>query len=112
MNIMYVVVTERTAEIGLKKSLGAKQSDILNEFLIEAVLITILGGVMGILFGAFLAWIVSLIAIAGGLEWGFTLPLYAIALGVGVSAAVGLTFGVLPARAAANLDPVAAMRYD
>ena len=112
MNIMYVVVTERTSEIGLKKALGARQSDILNEFLIEAILITILGGAAGIAFGAFLAWVVSLIAQAGGLEWNFALPLYAIALGVGVSAVIGLVFGVLPARAAAKLDPVEAMRYE
>lgn len=112
MNIMYVVVTERTAEIGLKKALGAKQGDILKEFLIEAVLITILGGMMGVLFGAFLAWVVSLIAAASGLEWGLALPVYAIALGVGVSAAVGLAFGVLPARQASRLDPIEAMRYE
>lgn len=112
MNIMYVVVTERTAEIGLKKALGARQGDILNEFLIEAVLVTILGGIIGICFGAALAWVVSLIALSGGLKWEFALPLYAIALGVGVSAAIGLVFGVLPAKAAAKLDPVEAMRHE
>src|SRR3989344_4927646 len=102
MNIMYVVVTERTAEIGLKKALGAKQSDILNEFLIEAVLVTVLGGIMGICFGSFLAWIVSLVAMKGGLAWGFSVPVYAILLAVGVSAAIGIGFGVLPARQAAK----------
>ena len=112
MNIMYVVVTERTAEIGLKKALGATQSDILGEFLMEAVLVTILGGIAGILFGAFLGWVVSLIATATGLEWAFSVPLYSIALGVGVSALIGIGFGVLPARSAAKLDPVEAMRYE
>ena len=62
MNIMYVVVTERTAEIGLKKALGAKNSDILNEFLIESILVTVIGGIIGILFGALLGWLISLIA--------------------------------------------------
>ena len=62
MNIMYVVVTERTAEIGLKKALGAKNSDILKEFLIESILVTVLGGIIGILFGTVLSWLVSLIA--------------------------------------------------
>lgn len=112
MNIMYVVVTERTAEIGLKKALGAKPSDILNEFLIEAVLITAIGGAAGVAFGSFLGWIVSVIATASGLEWAFAVPLYAIGLGLGVSSAIGITFGVLPARSASKLDPIEALRYE
>ena len=112
MNIMYVVVTERTAEIGLKKALGAKSSDILSEFLIESVLVTIVGGVVGILLGAFLSWMVSIVAVSAGLKWVYVLPLYAVALGVGVSAVIGISFGVLPARSASKLDPVEAMRYE
>jgi putative ABC transport system permease protein len=84
MNIMYVVVTERTSEIGLKKALGATQSTILTEFLIESVLVTVLGGIIGIAFGAFLGYIVSLAASAGGLAWNFIVPPYAIAIGFGV----------------------------
>ena len=112
MNIMYVIVTERTAEIGLKKSLGAKNSDILYEFLVEAALVTALGGIIGILLGAFLGWVVSLIASANGMEWVFTVPLYAIILAVSVSAAIGISFGVFPARSAAKLDPIEALRYE
>lgn len=112
MNIMYVIVTERTSEIGLKKALGARKSDILNEFLVEAVLVTILGGFLGILLGAGLGWLVSFIANASGLEWVFTVPLYAVVIAVSVSAAIGMAFGVLPARSAAKLDPVEAMRYE
>jgi putative ABC transport system permease protein len=112
MNIMYVVVTERTAEIGLKKALGAKPSDILSEFLLEAILVTILGGIVGILLGALLGWLVSVIATASGLEWTFVVPMYAVVLGFGVSATIGILFGVLPARSAAKLDPVEAMRYE
>lgn len=112
MNIMYVVVTERTAEIGLKKALGAREGDILSEFLIEAVLVTLLGGVIGIAFGALLGWVVSLIATGSNLKWTFTVPLYAVALGFGVSAGIGLIFGVLPARSASKLDPIEALRYE
>ncbi|MCX6797498.1 MAG: ABC transporter permease [Candidatus Doudnabacteria bacterium] len=112
MNIMYVVVTERTSEIGLKKALGAHQRDILYEFLIEAVLITLLGGAVGVAGGAFLGWLVSLIAKASGLEWSFVVPTYAILLGLGVAGGIGLIFGVLPARSASKLDPVEAMRYE
>lgn len=112
MNIMYVVVTERTSEIGLKKALGAKNKDILSEFLIESVLVTVLGGIIGIIFGAVLGWLVSLIAISSGLVWTFSVPFYAIVIGVGVSSAIGVGFGVLPARSAAKLDPIEALRYE
>ncbi len=112
MNIMYVVVTERTAEIGLKKALGATNRDILQEFLLESVLVTLIGGVIGISFGAALGWVVAKVAQAASLPWVFSVPAYAILLGFGVSAAIGLSFGVLPARSAARLDPVEAMRYE
>ncbi len=112
MNIMYVVVTERTAEIGLKKALGAKSSDILKEFLIESVLVTVLGGIIGILFGTLLSWLIAIIAGYAGLTWTFTVPLYAIVIAVGVSAVIGISFGVLPARSAAKLDPIEALRYE
>jgi putative ABC transport system permease protein len=112
MNIMYVVVTERTAEIGLKKALGATNANILNEFLIESILVTVLGGIIGILFGAFLSWIIYFIAIANGLTWTYTIPFYSIAIAVGVSGAIGISFGVLPARSAGKLDPIEALRYE
>jgi putative ABC transport system permease protein len=112
MNIMYVVVTERTSEIGLKKALGATEADILGEFLMEAVLVTLIGGGVGIMLGSFLGWVVSIVASLANLQWTFSVPLYAIALGVGVSAVIGIGFGVLPARSAAKLDPVEAMRYE
>jgi putative ABC transport system permease protein len=112
MNIMYVVVTERTAEIGLKKALGATNSDILNEFLIESVFVTVIGGIIGIILGAGLGWVVYFIAISNGLAWAFSVPLYAILIGVGVSGTIGISFGVLPARSAAKLDPIEALRYE
>jgi len=112
MNIMYVVVTERTAEVGLKKALGARGEDILSEFLVEAVLVTVAGGVIGIVLGSALGWLVSVIATAANLDWTFIVPPYAIAIGFGVSAAIGIGFGVLPARSAAKLDPIEALRYE
>lgn len=112
MNIMYVVVTERTAEIGLKKALGAKESDILKEFLTEAVIVTILGGIIGIGLGAFLGFAVALIAKSANLAWTFSVPTYAIILGFGVSAIIGISFGVFPAKSAAKMDPIEALRYE
>lgn len=112
MNIMYVVVTERTAEIGLKKALGARESDILNEFLIEAILVTVMGGIVGIAFGSLLGFLVHLIATSAHLAWAFSVPLYAIILAFGVSAVIGVAFGVLPARSAAKMDPIEALRYE
>ncbi len=112
MNIMYVVVTERTGEIGLKKALGAKNYNILQEFLIEAVLVTLFGGAIGIIFGSLLSWILTLVAINSGLAWTFTVPLYAIGIGFGVSALIGIGFGVLPALNAAKLDPIEALNHE
>jgi len=112
MNIMYVVVTERTAEIGLKKALGARESDILKEFLTEAILVTLFGGIIGIGLGAFLGFAVSLIAKSAQMAWTFSVPAYAIALGFGVSAIIGISFGVFPARSAAKMDPIEALRHE
>jgi ABC-type antimicrobial peptide transport system permease subunit len=112
MNIMYVVVTERTAEIGLKKAIGARESDILKEFLVEAVLVTILGGIIGIGLGSFLGFIISVIARSANLAWTFSVPIYAIVLAFSVSAIIGISFGVFPAKSAAKMDPVEAMRYE
>jgi putative ABC transport system permease protein len=112
MNIMYVVVTERTSEIGLKKALGAKESDILNEFLVEAILVTVLGGIVGIALGSLLGFVVSIIAQSAHLAWTFSVPIYAIIIAFGVSAVIGIGFGVLPARSAAKMDPIEALRYE
>ena len=113
MNIMLVSVTERTKEIGLRKALGATDGNILTQFLLEAVILTGLGGVIGIILGSSLSFITSvLITKYGGLDWRFTFPLGAAILGLGVSSFIGLVFGLYPAREAARKSPMEALRYE
>lgn len=105
MNIMLVSVTERTREIGLRKALGAKPADIRNQFLIEAVVLSGLGGVIGIILGIGIALII-------GRFFTTTVPLWSVALSFGFSVLVGVIFGVAPAIRAAKLDPIQALRYE
>lgn len=112
MNIMLVAVTERTKEIGLRKAVGAKERDILLQFLVESVLLTISGGIIGVTGAIFLGFL--LVSIAGKFLDGFSysLPVSSILLAVGMAAGVGLLFGIYPARRAALLDPIDAMRSE
>ena len=113
MNIMLVSVTERTREIGLRKAIGARERDILNQFLIESVMLTAAGGAIGIAIGTLITFLVSLGLSQGlNLDWQFAFPWGAAALGLMVSAAVGLVFGYFPARAAARKHPIEALRYE
>lgn len=112
MNIMYVSVTERTFEIGLRKSLGATKSDILWQFLSESVLLTVAGGVFGIIAGALFALGIYFIAVHYNFSWIYSIPISSIILAIGFSAAVGVFFGLYPARKAANMDPIEALRRE
>ena len=112
MNIMYVSVAERTFEIGLRKSLGAKKSDVLTQFLSEAVLVTLGGGIVGIIFGSIFAYIIYILATRFGFKWVYIISLQSILLSVGFSATIGLIFGLYPARRAANLNPIDALRKE
>ncbi len=112
MNIMYVVVTERIGEIGLKKALGARGRDILYEFLIEAVLLTLIGGVIGIIGGSFFAFLIAKFAESMGLAWKFIVPIWGVIISVSVSMIIGIVFGVFPARNAARLDPIVALNRE
>jgi len=113
MNIMLVSVTERTQEIGLRKALGATNKDILLQFLCEAILLTLTGGAIGIALGGSLSYLLALaLSTFYGLSWAFVLPLSAVFLGIGVSSAIGLVFGIYPARQAAKKDPIEALRYE
>ncbi len=113
MNIMLVSVTERTREIGLRKSLGATDRDILSQFLLEAILLTCIGGLIGIILGAILAFGIALIlSTALGINWQFIFPWNGAILGFTVSALIGLIFGGYPARQASKKSPIEALRYE
>jgi putative ABC transport system permease protein len=108
MNIMLVSVTERTREIGIRKAIGARKSDIIVQFLTEAVVLTALGGILGLTLG----WMISLLAGLVFPNLPTAVPLWAAVSGVMVSVGVGLFFGIWPAGRAARLDPVEALRYE
>jgi putative ABC transport system permease protein len=112
MNIMYVSVTERTREIGLRKAIGAKNADVLRQFLAEAVMLTTLGGAVGILLGILVTWIAISIINRFQSGWAFGVSLPGIELGLGVSMAIGIVFGYAPARRAARLNPIDALRRE
>lgn len=113
MNIMLVSVTERTREIGLRKAVGATEKNILAQFLLEAVFLTTTGGVIGIILGAALSFAVATaLSRFVGLNWTFSFPVLAAFLGFVVSAMVGLTFGLYPAREASKKNPIEALRYE
>jgi putative ABC transport system permease protein len=107
MNIMLVSVTERTREIGIRLAIGARATDVLTQFLIEALVLSATGGVIGIAVGLAITW--AVVAAAG---WALVVSWGTIALSFGVSAAVGVVFGYLPARRAAALEPIAALRHE
>jgi putative ABC transport system permease protein len=107
MNIMLATVLERTREIGIRRAIGARQADIIRQFLTEAVLISIIGGLIGILFGYSLS---KIIAAAAG--WSTDVTTASIAVAFGVSVGIGLLFGIYPAVQAAKLDPIEAIRYE
>ena len=112
MNIMLVSVTERTREIGLRKALGARKRDILIQFLTESSLLSLIGGIIGIMLGWLISFIVGRIAAANGTAFTPIVGLDAISLATIFSAAVGLFFGIYPANRAASLEPVEALRYE
>jgi putative ABC transport system permease protein len=107
MNIMLATVLERTREIGIRRAIGARQADIIRQFLMEAVLISILGGLIGIGFGFSLA-----IAIAKATGWQTVVTVTSIVVAFGVSVGIGMLFGIYPAVQAAKLDPIEAIRYE
>ena len=113
MNIMLVSVNERTREIGLRKAVGATTKNILIQFLVESVVLTLLGGLIGIVLGTGASFIISIIlSKIVSFNWDFIFPFSGALLGIGVSSAIGLIFGVYPARQAAKKSPIEALRYE
>jgi putative ABC transport system permease protein len=107
MNIMLMVVTERTREIGLRKALGARRTDIMAQMLTESVVLSVFGGIIGTILGAGIAF-----AIASFTPIPANVELWSVGLGIGITALVGLFFGIYPAMQAASLDPIEALRKE
>jgi putative ABC transport system permease protein len=107
MNIMLASVLERTREIGVRRAVGAKRRDILSQFIFESVLLSLLGGAIGVLVGISISWSVSTLS-----EWNTVVTSLSIFLAFGFSMAVGVIFGTYPALNAAKLDPIDALRYE
>ncbi len=113
MNIMLVNINERTREIGLRKAVGANNASIISQFLTETVVLTLTGGIIGILIGAFFSFMVYLVIAQGlGYQWDFIVTIPSILLGVGISMLIGMVFGSYPALKASKLSPVEALRYE
>jgi putative ABC transport system permease protein len=107
MNIVLATVMERTREIGIRRATGARWVDILRQFLIESVMISVTGGMIGVAFGFILSWLIARVA-----EWKTIVTTESVVVAVGVSLMVGILFGIYPARKAARIDPIEALRYE
>ena len=107
MNIMLASVTERTQEIGIRRAIGAKRRQIIGQFLIETIVLSTVGGLIGIAIGVSLPWLITRYS---GMPT--VVPLYSIGLSIGISMAVGIVFGLYPAIRAARLDPIEALRHE
>jgi len=107
MNIVLATVLERTREIGIRRATGARRTDIVRQFLLESVLISIGGGIAGIAFGYLLSWVIAKTA-----DWKTIVTMTSIVIAFGVSVVVGVVFGIYPAQKAASIDPIEALRYE
>ena len=112
MNIMLVNIKERTREIGLRKALGAKPKNILRQFLVEAITITLLGGLAGIILGSGLAILIAVIMHSLSYSWDLTISVKSIFMAVAVASIIGIIFGYYPAKKAAKMNAIEALRYE
>ncbi|MFZ6015151.1 MAG: ABC transporter permease [Patescibacteria group bacterium] len=113
MNIMFVTVTERTREIGLRKAVGARPGDILSQFLVEAVVLCIIGGIVGVMAGIAISWLgIQALRAFESENWIFMIPWDGVVMGLGVSTAIGIIFGYIPAKRAADKNAIRALQYE
>ncbi len=112
MNVMYVIVNERTSEIGLRKAVGAKYKDIMLQFLVESILITSAGGIAGSILGSIISYIIAISANSSGIDWNFVLPFRAFLVAGLFSLIFGIVFGTTPAKKAARMDPIQALIHE
>jgi len=112
MNVMLIAVNQRVREVGLRKAVGARNSEIVSQFLIESATIASLGGIIGIIFGVFLALVASIIIQALDYYWPLIISPASILVAFGVSALIGIIFGIYPARKASRISPMEALRYE
>ncbi len=112
MNIMLIAVNERVQEIGLRKSVGAKTKDIVSQFLVESVILTLLGAIIGILAGGLISFLIAVVAIQLDYAWDFVITPFSVFLSCSIAFLIGISFGYYPAKKAASLDPIEALRYE
>jgi putative ABC transport system permease protein len=112
MNIMLITVNERTFEIGLRKAVGATNKNVILQFLTESVVVTMFGGIIGIIFGFLVSYIAAKVMVYLGYKWDFVVTINSIIVAVGVAAGIGLLFGIYPAYKASKMNPIEALRYE
>ncbi len=112
MNIMLIAVNERIQEIGLRKSLGAKTKDIITQFLVEAIILTLLGAIIGIVAGSLISFLIAVVATQLDYAWDFIITPGSVILSCSIAFLIGMIFGYYPAKKAAQLDPIEALRYE